>query len=149
MENNVEPPLGIMPKDIWIELRIKNLCQAINNFIDINRIDDAYMHTWVKELVDHCVEQIPEFIKLPLQQKIELVVQKVLTYTVINKQQFVNLVKNAVVKKDIDKIEHCQKICGILDNLTIVKNAIWLDEPQDVISALDSAITSIEDMNFK
>ena len=150
MENEVEPPIGIMPKDIWIELRIKSLCQAINNFIDTNRIDDVYIQEWVKELVGHCIKQIPEFVKLPLQQKIEIVVQKVLTYTVSNKQQFVSLVKNVVVKNDIDKIEHCQKICGILDNLTIVKNEIWRNiESPDVINVLSCAIASIEEMNFQ
>jgi hypothetical protein len=143
-----ESPLGIMSKYIWIELRIKDLCKAINNFIDANKIDDN-VQEWIKEVVDHCIKQIPEFVKLSLQQKIELVTQKVFVYTITNKLQFANLIKNIVITNDIDKIKHCEKICGILDNLTIVKNSIWLNESKGVVDALDCAITSIEEINFK
>lgn len=108
MENITEPPLGIMPKSIWIELRIKNLCIAINNFIDANKINDD-VQEWIKEVVDHCIIQIHEFVKLPLQQKIESVTQKVFTYTKTNKQQFAVLVKNIVVKNDIAKIKIVKK----------------------------------------
>lgn len=41
-----KPPIGLIPKTIWLELRIKEIVEAMNRYIDVNK---PVPTTWVEE----------------------------------------------------------------------------------------------------
>jgi predicted ATP-dependent serine protease len=47
----IKPPLGVMPRYIHEEQRIKDICRALNDYAQ-QRFDEVLLHTWATELCD-------------------------------------------------------------------------------------------------
>ena len=51
-----KPPLGVMPKKLWLEGRVKDLCDAIGRAADHGTLDRPHVVDWLNELRDRIAE---------------------------------------------------------------------------------------------
>lgn len=50
----IKPPLGIMPKKVWIRNRIEDLSHAILRNIESGTADKTMLLVWSEEIFEHC-----------------------------------------------------------------------------------------------
>ena len=51
-EVKTKPPLGIEPRNIWVESRIVNLAEAICRYVGAGNVDNPVVLEWAEDIVD-------------------------------------------------------------------------------------------------
>ena len=51
-EVKTKPPLGIEPRNIWVESRIVNLAAAICRYVGAGKVDNPVVLEWAEDIVD-------------------------------------------------------------------------------------------------